>query len=136
MRPRRSVVFMRMAHEVKTLSTCQRKQVGVIITDWDRSQVVSMGYNGNYRGGPNKCDDPTFAGSCGCLHAEDNALIKAPYNQVDLVLYTTLSPCKTCAKRIINSSVKKVVYHERYRNTDGIRLLNSAGIITFNLETA
>lgn len=125
---------MEMAESAKKLSTCSRRQVGVIITDWSMSRVVSIGYNGNYSGGPNACDRPDDIGNCGCLHAEDNALVKAPYGEGKLILFTTLSPCITCAKRIINSSVRKVVYHDAYRNHEGLDLLKRMGIELYKLS--
>lgn len=67
-------------------------------------------------------------GDCGCIHAEANALIKAPFRQGPLVMYTTLSPCRDCAKLIINSAVKTVFYLNAYRDTAGLSLLEKAGI--------
>jgi dCMP deaminase len=121
-------MFMQMARIVKLRSTCRRAQVGVIITDHDGTTILSMGYNGNARGLKNDCDSEV-PGSCGCLHAELNALLKSPYQSVyDLVMYTTTSPCVACAKAIINSQVKTVVFDTMYRAPDGIVLLQQAGI--------
>lgn len=73
-------------------------------------------------------------GDCGCIHAEANALIKAPFHQGPLVMYTTLSPCRDCAKLIINSAVTRVFYSELYRDPAGILLLEQGGINSESLS--
>lgn len=120
-RPSRDEMFMQLAHVVSQRSTCQRAHVGAIITNWDGTSIKSMGYNGNARGLPDGCDNTT-PGLCGCLHAEENALLKAPYGP-ELTMYTTVSPCLACAKRILNSSVRRIVYDEAYRDDAGLRQL-------------
>src|SRR5947199_8188236 len=69
-------VFMRMAEELAKRSTCARNQVGSVITTADLTQVLGIGFNGNARGLPNRCDS-SEPGRCGCIHSEANALIKA-----------------------------------------------------------
>lgn len=123
---------MKCAYEFAELSHCSRGKVGVVITPTDLSNIVAIGYNGNHRGGKNGCDRPDEKGNCGCLHAEDNALIKAPYGNVPLVLFTTTAPCVTCAKRILNSDVVQVVYSEDY-HSDGIKLLTTHGITAIRI---
>src|SRR5438105_8737187 len=59
-------VYMRMAEELAKRSTCARLQVGTVITTPDLTQVLGIGYNGNARGLPNRCDTTT-PGSCGCF---------------------------------------------------------------------
>ena len=43
-------------------------------------------------------------------------------------IYITASPCIECAKLIIQAGIRRVVYGEQYRLTDGIDLLRRAGI--------
>ena len=62
-------VYMRMAEELAKRSTCARLQVGTVVTDQRLENVLAIGYNGNARGLPNKCDS-TVPGSCGCIHSE------------------------------------------------------------------
>jgi dCMP deaminase len=65
------------------------------------------------------------------LHAESNAIskvAKSTHSSEGSVLYVTLSPCYECAKLIIQSGIKRVVYKEQYRMVDGIQLLQKAGI--------
>lgn len=123
---------MQVAHVVAQRSTCRRLNVGCVITNLEGTSIVSMGYNGNARGLPDGCDSAE-PGACGCLHAEENALLKAPYGHA-LVLYTTATPCLMCAKRIINSSVSQVYFDEPYRKTDGLELLEKVGISIEQLD--
>ena len=65
------------------------------------------------------------------LHAEANAITKlarSSNNSDGSTLYITASPCIECAKLIIQSGIRRVVYGEVYRLTDGIELLKRAGV--------
>lgn len=127
-RPTFDDVYMNLAMMLAKRSTCLRASVGCVVASEDGQRVLSVGYNGNYRGGANCCDS-SEPGACGCLHAEDNALIKLDFNDpVEKILYTTTSPCLMCAKRIINSGITKVRYLNAYRKTEGIELLQKAGV--------
>jgi len=123
---------MQVAHVVKQRATCLRAQVGCVITNLSGTSIVSMGYNGNAMGLPDTCDS-SEPGACGCLHAEENALLKAPYGRA-LVLYTTTSPCLMCAKRILNSSITDLYFDEIYRDMSGLQLLQKQGIRTTRLS--
>lgn len=120
-------VYMRMAEELAKRSTCARLQVGTVVTDAQLENVLAIGYNGNARGLPNRCDS-TVPGQCGCIHSEVNALIKAPGSIKDKVVFVTNSPCVMCAKLIINSGVSHVYYRRAYRDPSGAELLCSAGV--------
>jgi dCMP deaminase len=104
-------VYMRMAEELAKRSTCARLQVGSVITTADLTQVLGIGYNGNAKGLPNRCDT-TQPGNCGCLHAETNAVIKAGAQLPGKVMFISASPCVMCAKMIINANVGRVYYRE------------------------
>ena len=94
----------------------------------DNSQVLSLGYNGNYKGGPNEVESEV-PGDSGMLHAEINALLKLDYNNPkQKAMYVTLSPCRMCAKAIINAGVNEVVYDKEYRDTSGLDILRSVGV--------
>ena len=121
-------VYMRMAEELAKRSTCARLQVGTVITDARLENVVAIGYNGNARGLPNRCDS-AVPGSCGCIHSEVNALVKAPGAMRDKVVFVSNSPCVMCAKLMINSGVTHVFYRKPYRDPSGIELLASAGVV-------
>ena len=74
-------------------------------------------------------------GESGMLHAEINALLKMDYNNPKRkILYVTLSPCKMCAKAIINAGISKVVYIEKYRCDSGLKILEQSGIETCQFE--
>lgn len=126
-------MFMRMAEIAALRSTCTRRPVGCVITNDDMTCIVSLGYNGNARGLPNSCDT-SVPGACGCLHAEMNALLKAPYGQ-SLRLFTTCAPCLQCAKSILNSSVIAVYYRELYRSNQGLDLLAKMGLAIWSLPS-
>ena len=120
-------VYMRMAEELAKRSTCSRLQVGTVVTDAKLENVVAIGYNGNARGLPNRCDS-TVPGNCGCIHSEVNALVKAPGTIEDKVVFVTDSPCVACAKLMINSGVSHVFFRRPYRDPSGVELLSSAGV--------
>jgi dCMP deaminase len=121
-------VYMRMAEELAKRSTCARLQVGTVVTDATLQNVVAIGYNGNARGLPNRCDS-TVPGQCGCIHSEVNALVKAPGVIRDKVVFVTNSPCVMCAKLMINSGVSHVFYRRAYRDPSGVELLAMAGVM-------
>jgi dCMP deaminase len=120
-------VYMRMAEELAKRSTCARLQVGSVITTSDLTQVLGIGYNGNARGLPNRCDSDQ-PGSCGCIHSEQNALIKAGAQLPGKVMFVSASPCVMCAKMIINTNVGRVYYREAYRDPAGLDVLRQAGV--------
>jgi dCMP deaminase len=120
-------VFMRMAEELAKRSTCARLQVGSVITTGDLTQVLGIGYNGNARGFPNRCDS-TAPGGCGCLHSEQNCLIKAGAQIPGKFMFVSASPCVMCAKMIINTNVARVYYREAYRDPAGLDVLREGGV--------
>lgn len=131
-----SEVCLGMAKLIARRSTCKRLQVGCVITNWDMTRVLAYGYNGNHAGGPNTCDSDT-PGQCGCCHSELNALVKAPYDAFEpLQLFCTHTPCKMCAKYIINSRVRRVVCAQQYRSSEGVDLLHQMGIVVIILPDA
>ena len=126
-RPPMFEVYMRMAEELAKRSTCARLKVGTVITDRHLENVVAIGYNGNARRFPNECDGPDH-GACGCIHSEQNALVKAPGGMLDKVAFVTASPCVTCAKLLIQGNVSHVFYREMYRDPAGLEVLERAGV--------
>ncbi|HEY1419242.1 MAG TPA: deaminase [Candidatus Dormibacteraeota bacterium] len=120
-------VYMRMAEELAKRSTCARLQVGTVITTPDLTQVLGIGYNGNARGLPNRCDS-TEPGACGCIHSEQNALIKAGAGLAGKVMFVSASPCVMCAKMIINTNVGRVYYRQAYRDPAGLDVLRQGGV--------
>ena len=128
MRPTWDKIWMDFAHSIARRSYDPRFQVGAVVVTEDNSQVLAVGYNGNYAGGPNEVESET-PGESGLLHAEINALLKMDYNNPKKKkLYLTLSPCRMCAKAIINSGINEVIYAESYRDVSGLNLLKECGI--------
>jgi dCMP deaminase len=125
-------MFMQMAEITASRSTCQRRHVGALVTDAEGYSVLALGYNGNAKGLDNNCDRET-PGDCGCIHAEVNTLIKSPFYQGDLIMYTTTYPCIDCAKLILNSRVRTIYYREDYREDTGIKLLLAQGLKVYFL---
>jgi len=128
-RPPLFEVYMRMAEELAKRSTCSRLQVGTVLTDASLEQVLAIGYNGNVRGFPNRCDSDE-AGRCGCIHSEMNALVKSPGEVPDKVAFVTASPCVMCAKLMVQAKVSHLFYRSAYRDPAGLEVLERAGVAT------
>lgn len=121
--------YLRMAQIWSQNSYCKRKQVGALIVK--EKMIISDGFNGTPVGFENNCEDENFETKTYVLHAEANAITKVAKsnNSSDgATLYVTTSPCIECAKLIIQSGIKRVVFIERYRNTEGLELLERANI--------
>lgn len=121
--------YLRMARIWSENSYCTRRKVGALIVK--NKMIISDGYNGTPSGFENVCEleDGTTKGYV--LHAEANAITKiakSGNSSLGSTLYVTTSPCLECAKLIIQSGIKRVVYSEKYRIDDGIKLLERAGI--------
>ena len=133
--------FMKIACEVATRSTCDRKHVGAVIVR-DRN-ILSTGYNGSIAGMPH-CDDVGHLmenGHCiATIHAEANAILQAAKNGVNINgawIYTTASPCWSCFKLIVNAGMRKILFGEFYRDerifnvaqTLGVELMDLSGML-------
>lgn len=129
-------VWMAMAHAVSERSYDPRLKVGAIVVSDDNTQMLSLGYNGNYSGGPNE-PESLEPGQSGFLHAEINALIKCDFNfHKNKIMFITHSPCRQCSKAIINGRISRVIYDIQYRDTTGIEILKASGISVFSLKEA
>ena len=121
--------YARMALIWAENSYCERRKVGALVVK--NNMIISDGYNGTPTGFENICEDENNVSKPYVLHAEANAITKLARssNSSDgATLYVTASPCIECAKLIIQSGIKRVIYTEKYRLTDGIDLLERAGI--------
>ena len=130
--------FMGLAHLSALRSKDPNTQVGACIIDKE-NKVVSIGYNGMPRG----CDDHDFPWQregdflntkyAYVVHAELNAILNSPRPVKGCTLYVSLFPCNECAKAIIQSGIKKVVYEsDKYDGTEGNvaskKMLKEAGV--------
>ena len=121
--------YLRMARIWAENSYCQRRKVGAIIVK--DQMIISDGYNGTPAGFENVCEDEGGVTKPYVLHAEANAITKVARsnNSSDgATLYITASPCLECSKLIIQAGIRRVVFNELYRITDGIDLLERAGV--------
>ncbi|NQX42834.1 dCMP deaminase [Pedobacter steynii] len=122
-------IYMHLAADLAARSHCVRAQVGAVLTKDTR--IISIGYNGPPPGTHN-CDEEwpetgcerDSRGSCSlALHAEENAILYASKNGSKIegsTLYTTLSPCIACARLILSSGIKKVLYMDSYAEYKGL----------------
>ena len=135
-RPSFENICMGIAVSISERSTCRRTnaqgdlmKVGCVIATPDFRKILAWGYNGNASGLPNQCDSDT-PGACGCLHAEENAVINCDSPRGTLkVVFCTHLPCPMCAKRLINlGNVLKVHYLQDYRIKDSLAFFDAVGI--------
>ena len=121
--------YARMALIWAENSYCERRKVGALVVK--NNMIISDGYNGTPTGFENICEDENNTSKPYVLHAEANAITKlarSSNSSEGATLYVTASPCIECAKLIIQSGIKRVIYTEQYRLTDGVDLLKRAGI--------
>ncbi len=115
-------------------SYCKRRQVGALLVK--DNMIISDGYNGTPSGFENICEENGVTKPY-VLHAEANAIskvAKSGNSSQGATLYVTAAPCIECAKLIIQSGIKRVVYKDEYRLTDGVDLLTRAGIQVEKLD--
>lgn len=121
--------YLRMATIWAENSYCKRRQVGALLV---RDQmIISDGFNGTPAGFENICETEDGVTKPYVLHAEANAISKVARSNNSsegCTLYVTASPCMECAKLIIQAGIRRVVFKELYRITDGVELLKRAGI--------
>jgi dCMP deaminase len=140
-RPSWDEYFMSIARVVASRSNCVKRKVAAVVTR-DR-RIISTGYNGTPRGVRNcneggcpRCNAFAEGGTrldeCLCSHAEENTITQAAYHGVTVrggTIYTTLSPCLTCTKMIINAGIDEVVYSSEYPlGETALELLREAGV--------
>ncbi|NLN30691.1 MAG: dCMP deaminase family protein [Bacteroidales bacterium] len=121
--------YLEMARIWAQNSYCERRKVGALIVKG--RMIISDGYNGTPAGFENVCEDENDVTKAYVLHAEANAITKVAKSNNSSegsTLYVTSSPCIECAKLIIQSGIRRVVYCNKYRITDGLDLLKRAGI--------
>jgi hypothetical protein len=121
--------YLRMATIWAENSYCQRRKVGAILVK--NKMIISDGFNGTPAGFENVCEDQDGVTKPYVLHAEANAISKVARsnNSSDgSTLYVTASPCLECSKLIIQAGIKRVVFNDLYRITDGLELLKRAGV--------
>ncbi|MFA5995515.1 MAG: cytidine/deoxycytidylate deaminase family protein [Patescibacteria group bacterium] len=131
-RPNRDQYFLNVATVVSTRATCDRANIGAVLVQ--DNYIISTGYNGAPHGLPH-CDEAGHLMENGhCVrttHAEQNAIIQAAVHGTSTAgatLYTTHSPCKICAKIILNAHIKKVVAKNFYRDDTVLEMFKQANV--------
>ena len=141
--------FIKLTKQVATWSSCFKtdRQVGAIITRDKR--ILTTGYNGA-PAGLVSCKDKgecmrvklgipsgTRHELCYAVHAEQNAIIQAAKQGISLegaTLYCTHQPCSICAKMIINSGIRRVVFNEGYPDEFSMQMFDEAGMKVEKIE--
>ena len=125
--------YLEMAAIWAKNSYCKRRKVGALIVK--DKMIISDGFNGTPEGFENECEDSSGITKGYVLHAEANAITKVAKsgnNSLGATMYVTSSPCIECAKLIIQSGIKRVVYLDEYHSNEGIELLQRAKIDVVN----
>ena len=121
--------YLKMARIWAENSYCVRRQVGALIVK--DKMIISDGYNGTPSGFENVCENDMGLTKPYVLHAEANAITKVAKsaNNCDgATLYITTSPCMECSKLIIQAGIRRVVFSEKYHNTEGLDILAKVGV--------
>ena len=121
--------YLRMARIWAENSYCVRRQVGALIVK--DKMIISDGYNGTPSGFENICENDMGATKPYVLHAEANAITKVAKSANNCdggTLYVTTSPCMECSKLIIQAGIRRVVFSEKYHNTEGLDILSKVGV--------
>lgn len=139
--------FMAVAKLSAMRSKDPNTQVGACIVSKD-NRILSIGYNGTPNGYSDECfpwervGAPLDTKYLYVVHAERNAVLNFRGNNNELEgakIYVDLFPCNECAKEIIQSGIKEVIYlSDKYANTDETivskRLFDACGVTYRQLE--
>lgn len=133
-RPSFPSIYMTLAEALAGRSTCRADHVGCVVTSVDFRKVLAIGYRGNATGLPNRCDRE--GEDCGCLHAEENAVIHcdAPRGEPKIVLTSKL-PCRACAKRLINLGSVQDLYVPAGAETGGGPVVDLLGMVGIRVHS-
>ncbi len=135
--------FMGIAKLSAMRSKDPSTQVGACIVD-ENNKIVSMGYNGM----PYGTDDSTAKwGKSGdwedtkypyVCHAELNAILNSPRSVANCRIFVTHHPCNECAKAIVQSGIKEVIYQDARlgKISDVARIIfDNAGVVVTAYQT-
>ena len=147
---RKDIQFIKLCEVGSSIfSTCGKKKYMAILTD-DEYMVLGFGYNGGPKnsvhcvdGGCERLSDDSKSGSiydnCIAVHAEQNAFLHSDHTSKPTKLFVNGPPCFTCAKLIVNSSVKTVFYirDESYEKWGDIsKFMKDHGVETLGFVNA
>lgn len=132
--------FMRLAYEVARRSTCTRRGVGCILIKDKR--IIATGYNGAPSGAPH-CDETGCIREaqsipsgerldiCRASHAEANAITQCARFGVPCdgaTAYVTVTPCRACAKLLVQAGVKRIVCDGLYPDESVWDICSEGGV--------
>ena len=127
----KDIVYLKIAENISTLSFCMRKKVGCVIVKDEN--IISTGFNGTPTGTDNSCESNLNGETLWyTLHSESNAILKLAKSTLSsegATMYISLSPCKDCAKLILQSGIKRIVYNKEHSCQEGVDFLRNQGII-------
>ena len=117
-RPSWEEYFKKLCELTATRSSCHRLHVGCIFVKNNR--IIAQGYNGFLPGCPHKSiirDNHEQS----TVHAEQNTIAdcaKRTVSCLDSTAYITHYPCINCAKILVASQIKEIIYYNDYKNDD------------------
>lgn len=139
--------WLEMAKSIAEMSTCARRDVGCVIVD-ENNHLAAMGYNGvapgqlhcradrvkNAYDGYVQCEgvgapSGTNLDSCRATHAEQNALLRCGTIYTLATCYLTVSPCLSCIKLLMGTSVRRIVFLQEYAHQQA-RILWTTSVYT------
>lgn len=112
--------FMKIAREVATRATCDRKHVGCLLVK--DNHILATGYNGSIPGQPHCTDAGCIVIDGSCLrttHAEQNAIAHASKFGIGIngaTAYITCEPCWTCFKLLLTCNIERIVFCDSYNS--------------------
>ena len=139
--------YMKVAELTSTLSYAKRLKVGSVIVKGNK--ILATGYNGMPSGWDNECEtteivelDEKFIKQLvtkqEVLHSETNAIAKvsaSTESSEGATMFCTHAPCINCAKLIYQSGINSLYYRNTYRDSAGIKFLESSGVSVTKYET-
>jgi len=135
-KPEWDQIWMSLAHAIAQRSNDSKLQVGSVIVTENNESVLSIGYNGDEKGGENTRDSME-TGQSGFIHAEVNAIAKLNYTDPrEKKIYLTHSPCLVCSRLIVNAGIAEVIYDDEYKeDTKGLDILRDRGILVRQISS-
>lgn len=134
-------MYLDIAFRAAEQSYAFRRKVGMVVVKDDN--IIGYGWNGQPENHSNLCEYRESDGSLvtlpSVLHAEENAYRKISKHGAscfDHTAYLTLSPCISCAKIARSNGIKRLVYFEKYRNTEGLDYLTQQGVDVIQIDHA
>jgi len=139
-RPTSDEYFLKIASVVAERSTCRRHHVGAVAVR--NKHILATGYNGAPAGLKDclelgclrdemKIPSGTRHEICRGIHAEQNVIIQASLHGVSFegsTIYATHTPCRLCAKMLVNAKIKRYVSYGKYDDNSFGDLFQEAGI--------